>query len=314
MDRDEIVRRREEIEARYGPWTAHEIDLGQGIRTLGYEFEADKLARIVQIVTDLSRQPIEHLRVLDLGCLEGGYAIELARRGARVVAVEGREANLGKARFAAEVLALDRLELVLDDVRNLSVERWGSFDVVLCLGLLYHLDAPACFELVHRMAEVATRLVVIDTYVGIASLEPFTHAGRTYWGRSIREHEPDAPAEERLADRWASLDNPKSVWLAKNSLLDLLADAGFSSAFLCEVPFEPDKPSDRLTVVAIRGERQPIAAMPEANERLAAVRLPAVDYRQPSRKQRLAFVLEERLTRLVPKPARRLAKSLLGRG
>jgi len=313
VEKESIVRRKEEIVARYGPWTAHDIDLGHGIRTLGFDYEADKLARIVQIVADLAGAPFERLRILDLGCLEGGYAVELARRGATVVAVEGRRANLEKARFAKEVLGLDRLELVLGDVRELAVERVGRFDAALCLGLLYHLDAPDCFELVHRMAELTTRLLVIDSYIGIGALQRFEHRGRTYWGRPIREHEPDAPEEERLADHWASLDNPRSVWLARTSLLNLLADAGFSSTFTCEVPFEPNKPADRATLVAIRGERQRLFAMPEANDGLAAMRLPPFERRLPSRKQRLAFVLEERLTRLVPKPARRLAKQLLGR-
>ncbi len=313
MDREETARRLGSITARWGAWTAHNIHLPGGIQTLGADREADKLARIVQIVADLGGKPFENLAILDLGCLEGGYAIELARRGARVVAVEGREANLAKARFSAELLGLDRLELVQDDVRNLAPERHGRFDVVLCLGLLYHLDAPDCFELVHRMAELTTRLVVIDTYVGIGALRPFEHRGRTYFGRPIREHEPDAAPEERLADLWASLDNPRSVWIAERSLLNLLVDAGFSSVLRCEVPLEPDKPADRLTLVALRGERQRLLAMPEASDRAAAVRLRPDGRVPPSRKQRLGPVLAERLTRLVPRALRRAAKAALGR-
>lgn len=312
MEKELIVRCKDEIVARYGPWTAHDIDLGQGIRTLGFDFEADKLARIVQIVADLAGEPFERLRILDLGYLEGGYAVEFARRGAAVVAIDGREADLEKARFAKEVLGLDRLELGLADVREVDVARFGRLDVVLCLGLLYHLDAPDCFELVHRMAQLATRLVAIDTHVGIGALRPFDHRGRTYWGRSVREHEPDASREERLADLWASLDNPRSVWIAERSLLDLLADAGFSSVFRCELPFEPDKPADRLTLVALRGEPQRLLAMPQASERLARIRLQPGSCAPPSRNQRLSFVLAEGLTRLVPKPLRRAAKAALG--
>ncbi|MCS6879219.1 MAG: class I SAM-dependent methyltransferase [Geminicoccaceae bacterium] len=310
MDKEDVVRRKSEIVARYGSWTAHEIDLGGGISTLGRDFEADKLTRIVQIVADLSGKAFEDLRILDLGCLEGGYAVEFARRGARVVAIEGRLANFEKARFAKEVLGLDRLELVLADVRELAPERWGRFDVVLCLGLLYHLDAPDCFALVHAMAEVATRLVVIDTYVGIGALEPFAYRGRTYWGRRVREHDPDDPPERRLADLWASLDNVWSVWMAKPSLLNLLADAGFSSVFVCEFPFEPAKPSDRLTLVAVRGERRRVRAMPKASEAVWDARLPFRERRRPSRKQRTTFVVAERLAHLVPKRLRRLVKRL----
>lgn len=313
MDKDVLVRLKDDIVARYGPWTAHNIHLADDVSTLGADYEADKLLRIVQLVADLGGAPIDRLSILDLGCLEGGYAVEFARRGARVVAVEGRRANLEKARFAKEVLGLDGLELVQGDVRDPALLRLGRFDVVLCLGLLYHLPAPDVFEFVHRTAELASRLVVIDTYVGIGALRPFEHRGRTYWGRAVREHEPDAPLEARLADLWASLDNPESVWLARTSLLNLLADAGFSSAHLCELPFEPDKPADRLTLVAVRGRPQRLLAMPGAAAALAAVRLPAVERRRPSRKQRLGFRLAERITRMVPRALRRLAKRLLGR-
>jgi hypothetical protein len=37
-----------------------------------------KLKRIVQMIKDISGTKIENLRILDLACLEGQYAIELA--------------------------------------------------------------------------------------------------------------------------------------------------------------------------------------------------------------------------------------------
>jgi 2-polyprenyl-3-methyl-5-hydroxy-6-metoxy-1,4-benzoquinol methylase len=67
-----------------------------------------------------------------------------------VVALEGRQANLEKARFVKGILDLDHLELVLDDVRNLNKDRYGFFDVVLCLGILYHLDTPDVMNFVEK--------------------------------------------------------------------------------------------------------------------------------------------------------------------
>ena len=85
---------------------------------------------------------MEGLRILDLGCGEGIYSIELARHKAQVVAMDGRETHLEKVRFIKRALSLDSLEVVQDDVRNLSLAKYGKFDVVLCLGILYHLKAP----------------------------------------------------------------------------------------------------------------------------------------------------------------------------
>src|SRR5919199_94278 len=99
----------EDMVARYGPWTAHNVDLGNGLYTISPSPAGDevKLRRVVQLVSDLLEGQIAGARVLDLACLEGMYALELARRGARVTAIEGREQNLAKAQFAATALGLE---------------------------------------------------------------------------------------------------------------------------------------------------------------------------------------------------------------
>jgi SAM-dependent methyltransferase len=299
MDAAEIARRKTEVARLWGDWTAHNIHLGGDIYTIGPDREADKLRRIVQIVSDLAQKPFEQLRILDLGCLEGGYAIELARRGAAVMAIEGRQANLEKVRFAKDVLGLSNLELVQDDVRNLDPAIHGRFDVVLCLGLLYHLDVPEVFSFVHQIAEGCDGFAIFDTYVGVGSLQRFEYRGHEYWGRVIREHLPQSSKEERLESKWASLDNPNSVWIAHNSLYNLLGDAGFTTAYECNVPVELEKPGDRLTVVAMKGKAQPILAMPRANGSPMG-RLPREERRSYSRKQQFWPVTQERLTNLVP--------------
>lgn len=96
------------VEEMYGPWTAHNISLGNDLFTFKNEVIGDeiKLRRVVQIVADICARPISELRVLELACLEGMYGIEFSRQGAQVCAIEGREANLEKARFAARALAI----------------------------------------------------------------------------------------------------------------------------------------------------------------------------------------------------------------
>src|SRR5215211_7664796 len=207
MDRDELQRRKAALVERYGPWTAHNIQLRDDVYTMVTGIEGGnelRLRRIVQLISDLSPKPLERLRVVDLGCLEGLFAVEFARRGADVVAIEAREPNIEKARFSKTALALDNLELVQGDVRNLSRERYGGFDVVLALGILYHLDAPDVFIFLERLAEVCDGLSVLDTHVTTSTAERFRHEGRSYWGRSFEEADTsDALAKDTL---WASLD------------------------------------------------------------------------------------------------------------
>ena len=79
--------------------------------------------------------------VLDIGCNAGFYSIEMKRRGAeRVVGIDSDPAYLAQARFAAEVTGTDIefRELDVYDVEELHEE----FDVVLFMGVLYHLRHP----------------------------------------------------------------------------------------------------------------------------------------------------------------------------
>ena len=90
--------------------------------------------------------------------------IEFALHGSNVVAIEGREANFTKAQFAKEVLSLDNLELVGEDIRRLSRERFGSYDVILVLGILYHHTVPDVMEFVEKIYECCNPVAIIGTH------------------------------------------------------------------------------------------------------------------------------------------------------
>jgi len=117
----------------------------------------------------------ENLRgwsVLDIGAWHGFFSFECERRGAdRVLAIDsyawdrfGMEGFLdARARFGSKV------EYRRLDVHALDVNDVGQFDLVLCLGLVYHLSNPLrAFE---RIARVTQRLLICETHV----LLPFVH-------------------------------------------------------------------------------------------------------------------------------------------
>lgn len=81
-------------------------------------------------------------RALDIGCNAGFYSFELARRGAQVLAIDHDRHFLRQAEWAAGRLGLtDRVELRQMDVYDLA-RLDETFDVVLFLGVLYHLRYP----------------------------------------------------------------------------------------------------------------------------------------------------------------------------
>jgi SAM-dependent methyltransferase len=222
--------------------------------------------RCLQLAVDMLHRPVEQLRVLDLGALEGQFAIEFALHGAEVVAIEGRRANVEKAALARDVLGLERLELREEDVRGLDRERHGAFDVVLCLGLLYHLDGDDVFAFIDRLAEVCTGLLILDTHVALKGRDTHRHAGREYRGLRFVEHSPRATQAQRDRSLWASLDNAESFWPTRASLVNALARAGFSSVLECAVPGMRST-RDRITLAALRGEPVALRSPPPGRDR-----------------------------------------------
>jgi 2-polyprenyl-3-methyl-5-hydroxy-6-metoxy-1,4-benzoquinol methylase len=303
-----------QVVQRYGEWTAHNIHLAGDLYTMGEYVRGDEILarRVLQVASDLTGQSLKSLRVLDLACLEGLYAIEFARQGAEVVGVEIREANLERARFVKQALGLERLELAQDDVRNLSKEAYGDFDVVLCLGILYHLDAPDVFDFVYRMAEVCRRCLIIDTHISTTNEASIEYAGRQYAGKYFIEHDPQATPEQKLKMVWASIDNDKSFWLTRASLDNLLAHAGFTSVYEVHNPTVQKKFADRLTLVAIKGEPQSVVSSPLLGESVPSEWSEHEDIQEFQGGRPVASSLLRRLGSLAPGPVKNVVRKFIG--
>jgi Methyltransferase domain len=310
MDIAAIKDERERIVEQYGGWTDHNVVLADDVYTMDERRVSEKLRRIVQVVSDVAGTPLRNLRILDLACLEGGYAIEFARQGAKAVGIEGREASIMKARFVKRVLGLNNLEFFQDDIRNLSKERYGEFDVVLCLGVFYHLNAPHVFRLAEQIADVCTRFAVFDTHFSVVRDRSYQYRDQQYWGRDVVEHDPETSQEERLEDLWASLDNVTAVWPTMNSLVNMLSSAGFTSVYQCHAPVELNKPADRVTLVAAKGTRPTILSTPLLNE-MPVPQLPEKFNPSLSPPQRRFYQVSRRLHHLLPLKFRRAVKSAL---
>src|ERR1700733_10262502 len=194
----------ESIIAQHGEWTAMAIDLGGG-RSTRSPAPDWRLRRIVQVTSDLLGKPLAEARVLDLACLEGQYGIEFAMHGATVLGIEIRESNIVKARYAQQELGLKNIRFIQDDVRNLSRAKFGGFDIVICSGILYHLDVPDVFDFVRRTHEICDRLVVIDTQIALKARASVSDGGHTYYGLRYKEHDERADRETKYKDLWSSV-------------------------------------------------------------------------------------------------------------
>lgn len=251
-----------------GDWTAHNIYLGEGAYTINKKLNYDtlKLRRVVQIISDLTGGHFDSLRILDLGSLEGLYTIELGLSGVReAVGIEGRDANLEKGEFSKDTLQIKNISFLKDDVRNLSEEKYGRFDIILCLGLLYHLDGASAFHLLAKMYDMCDKFLVIDTHIALKNDEKLEYRGVRYFGTYTKEFKKGISREKKLKRVWNALDNEKSFLFSKKSLLRALNIIGFTSIYECQVPFEYIKPEDRLTLIAIKGKKAKLKTYPPLN-------------------------------------------------
>ena len=189
--------------------------------------------RVQRVLDLLAGRDLSRCRVLDLASRIGVFVAALAAAGADVVGIEGRQSNITQAD------ADTRNRIVQDDVRNLSFERYGSFDVSLCLGVLYHLEAEDAVSLLRTLRQVTTGMLIVDTHIGGAA-EAIIMDGAEYTGMHVGDSD----------DPWGAIGNSRSWRFTPESLVAALDDAGFAAIERIGGKAYPDEPDDRVWYVA----------------------------------------------------------------
>ena len=243
MNSDQTLQRGEiqERVRRLGKWF-HNMNLG-GVQTAPDHFLGDypntKWRRFAHAVpADLRGKT-----VLDIGCNAGFYSLEMKRRGAdRVVAVDMDDDYLAQARFAAEVLALDIefQKLSVYDVAALG----EKFDVVLFMGVLYHLRHPLlALDLIREY--VARDLFIFQSLQRGSSKVFQTEIDYPFSEEAIFE-EPGFP-KMFFIEHYYSHD-PTNWWFPNRACVEaMLRSSGFVIAshpeeevFVCNVARSPE--------------------------------------------------------------------------
>jgi SAM-dependent methyltransferase len=104
-------------------------------------------------------------RVLDLGCNAGYWSLKSAQAGADFIfGLDGREIHVDHANlvFEAEGISSDRYRFEVGNLFEYPFPA-DSYDIVLCLGLMYHVAKPV--ELFEVMSRAGAETIVIDTEV-----------------------------------------------------------------------------------------------------------------------------------------------------
>jgi tRNA (mo5U34)-methyltransferase len=161
--------------------------------------------------------------VLDIGCNAGFYSIEMKRRGAdRVLGIDVDDDYLDQARFAAEMFDYD-IEFQKRSVYELQ-ELEERFDVVLFLGVFYHLRHPLlALDFISEYA--ANDLMVFQSMVrGSRKIEAF-NKDYDFWEEEIFEN-PVFPRMYFIENEYAN--DPTNWWIPNRSCVEaMLRSSGF---------------------------------------------------------------------------------------
>jgi 2-polyprenyl-3-methyl-5-hydroxy-6-metoxy-1,4-benzoquinol methylase len=255
--RREVESRLDAVRAKHGPWTAHNIKLLDGLYTIGPDASTSDIQRgdyFAGVCMSVLGRSLHGLKVLDLGCLEGGLSIQFARLGAHVDGLDIRADSIAKARIAAELLKLESARFFEGDVLDLpnNTSLRPSYDVILCAGLLYHLDAQDHLLFMRSLARICTSLALIDTHISLDGPDEYqTAEGLVMRGRFIKEG--GESYADRMSAMWSGWSNNRSFWPTEPSLLNALHCAGFAFVAAARQPVFRWPWRDRSTWLAFRG-------------------------------------------------------------
>jgi SAM-dependent methyltransferase len=112
---------------------------------------------VLQLLPELKKQ-LNLRTALDLGCGLGHYSEVLHKQGLHVLGVDGRLENVQEARRR-----YPHLEFRVADAQDPALVELGSFDLVFCFGLLYHLENP--FRVIRSIAALTSGLALLEGMV-----------------------------------------------------------------------------------------------------------------------------------------------------
>lgn len=161
--------------------------------------------------------------VLDVGCNAGFYSIEMKRRGAdRVLGIDHDPSYLAQARFAAEMSGVT-IEFRLLDVYSLA-ELHERFDIVLFMGVLYHLRHPLlALDLLYE--HVARSLLVFQSLLRGSREVRLLNPDYPFFETSVFS-DPGFPVMHFIENRYSN--DPTNWWIPNRACSEaMLRSAGF---------------------------------------------------------------------------------------
>ena len=153
------------------PWF-YEFEFPDGRRTSSYlprgveQIHTTRLEMLLSAVGPIVSGDWSKHSVIDVACHQGYFSTQLAQMGVRdVLAVDARTEHVADAELIAKALDLANMRVRQFDVHALTPETVGRFDIVLMLGLIYHLENPVGALRVARALTQDQGICLVETQI-----------------------------------------------------------------------------------------------------------------------------------------------------
>ena len=187
---------------------------------------------------------------IDIACHQGWFSTQLLEWGADdVLAVDARAEHIADVELIRDALHLSKLRTLQSDVHAIESAKLGKFDLVLMLGLIYHLENP--IGALRQAFALTKHLCVIETQV-VPGMSGMVDYGSYRFVRPLK-------GSFGIIDETDDTHGPEASTLgiclvpSVEALLWILRKIGFSRAELVPVPddgYEQLRHGKRVMVAA----------------------------------------------------------------
>lgn len=221
------------------PWF-YTFDLGNGeiVRSkLSKDIQTIHKTRLQMVLSAVEKHfgpRLSSARCLDVGCHEGFFSFEIAKKVRSVTGIDIRKVSLQKAKLVKRINGVENTDFYQGNCYGLDQSE--AYDLTLFLGVLYHLHDP--IGALVNMAKVTKELCVIETQV-IDEIRGQTEWGSKNWSREYEgvfalidertEYESDCPEAGSFG---------LALCPSLNALLFILRTVGFKQIELVTPPLD----------------------------------------------------------------------------
>ena len=192
--------------------------------------------------------PLKDKTIIEMGSQEAAHTIMMHELGAhKIIGLEGRLSNYIKCCVIKNIYELVNAKFYFEDLRYVDLKKFGTFDVCVCSGLLYHLPNPQ--DLIKKISEISTRILINSHYAnadfpstGLASvvLDGKQYSGKTY--DEVDSSHPNSGLQQF------------SFWFLKDDFIRVLHDVGYDNVRVLK-DWGLDTPKPKMAAITIYAEK-----------------------------------------------------------